>query len=146
MAKAKNYFSLTDNAKIVAAIRRAEQKTSGEIKVRIENRTFIQVVGRARYLFFKLKVHLTKDRNGVLLYIAVKSKKFAIIGDIGIQKKVGNDFWNDVKAEMSKDLADGKVLEAIIDAVDMTGEKLKEHFPYDGDDKNEVEDEVSYGD
>jgi len=91
---ASKYLTKDEQAQIVKAIESAELNTSGEIRVHLESLCSGDPFKRAVYLFNKLKMHKTKDRNGVLIYIAFESKKFAIIGDSGINEKVSDNFWD----------------------------------------------------
>ena len=93
----KEFISLADNEKIVAAIKEAELNTSGEIRVHIESTCKSNPYDRAVYIFNYLKMYKTVARNGVLIYVAVKSQKFAIIGDEGINNAVPDDFWDKIK-------------------------------------------------
>mgnify|MGYP001009120463 CR=1 FL=1 len=95
-----NFFTSEEKAEILAAVKTAELETSGEIRVHIENNCAEDVLDRAAYIFEKLEMHKTELRNGVLFYVAVKDKKFAILGDAGINAKVSTDFWNNTKETM----------------------------------------------
>ena len=97
MSNAITILNREEDHRIVKAIKQAEMNTSGEIKVHIENHCKGNVEERSLFVFNRLKLNKTKLRNGVLIYLAVKDHKFAILGDEGINKVVGNGFWNDVK-------------------------------------------------
>ncbi|WP_347838713.1 TPM domain-containing protein [uncultured Draconibacterium sp.] len=139
------YFSEADKLQITNAIRVAETNTSGEIRVHIENHCKIEVLDRAAYIFEKLEMHKTELRNGVLFYLAVEDKKFAILGDGGINKLVADDFWESTKDVVIAKLKQGKYAEALADGIVKAGEQLKAHFPYQDDDVNELSDEISFG-
>jgi len=139
------FISKAEQALIVKAIESAELNTSGEIRVHIESSCKSDPVERAIFIFNKLKMFQTKERNGVLIYIAFKSRKFAIIGDSGINAKVPVDFWDDVKAKLLNYLALGDIVSGLTLAIFMSGEKLKEYFPYQTDDTNEQSNEISFG-
>lgn len=139
------FISKAEQALIVKAIESAELNTSGEIRVHIESSCKSDPVERAIFIFNKLKMFQTKERNGVLIYIAFKSRKFAIIGDSGINAKVPVDFWDDVKAKLLNYLALGDIVSGLTLAIFMSGEKLKEYFPYQKDDINEQRNEISFG-
>ena len=117
MTNAKRLLNREEDQRVVEAIRQAERNTSGE----------------------------TKQRNGVLIYLAVKDHKFAILGDEGINKVVGNDFWNDVKDLMQRCFKEGQFVEGLEQGIQRCGEKLKTYFPYQTDDTNEIPDDISYG-
>lgn len=142
----KNFFSKQQKAEIVAAIQAAEKDTSGEIRLHIESSCKGDALERTVKLFEKLKMHATHLRNGVLIYLAVKDKKFAIFGDEGINEVVPDDFWEDVKEEMAGHFKKGDFAAGISMGIRRVGEKLKEYFPYQDDDVNELSDDISIGD
>ena len=141
---ARSFFTKEEQQKIVAAIREAELNTSGEIRVHIENHCKEEALERAAELFYDLKMNHTAARNGILFYLAVKDRKFAIIGDEGINKEVEHDFWNDIKDEMISNFKENKFAEGLIAGILKCGDKLKKHFPYQNDDVNELSDEISF--
>ncbi len=130
--------------KIEAAIKQAELNTSGEIRVHIESSCKIDPYLRAAYIFIKLNMLKTEQRNAVLVYVAPSSHHFAIVGDSGINSNVGAGFWNSVTAQMSADFKEELYVQGICKAVLSIGEKLKLFFPYQTDDINEQHDEVSF--
>ncbi len=144
--KPSEFFSEEEKQKIMEAIREAEKNTSGEIRVHIEKDCKTDVLDRAAYIFEKLKMHKTKLRNGVLFYLAVEDRKFAILGDAGINKVTPDDFWENIKEAMLALFREGKFADGLVKGILMAGEKLKEHFPYQADDINELPDDISYGD
>ena len=131
---------------IKAAIKKAEKITSGEIRVVVEDTCKADVLDRAAHLFRKLKMHETKERNGVLIYVSVDDHKFAIIGDAGIHKIVKDDFWNKIKEEMAQHFRQGQIAEGIIHAIHEAGKALSHHFPCQKDDRDELSDEIFFGD
>ena len=141
---ARSFFTKEEQHNIVAAIKEAELNTSGEIRVHIENHCKEEALERAAELFYDLKMNHTAARNGILFYLAVKDRKFAIIGDEGINKEVEHDFWNDIKAEMISNFKENKFAEGLIVGILKCGDKLKEYFPYQNDDVNELSDEISF--
>ena len=144
--KAKDLFTDDQKELIKLSIENAELDTSGEIRVHIESNCAGDVLDRATYIFDKLGMQKTALRNGVLIYLAVKTRKFAIIGDAGINKVVPSGFWNDVKNIMFDHFRDGKFTEGLSEAITKTGEQLKKYFPYQVDDINELPDDISFGD
>jgi uncharacterized membrane protein len=140
-----NFITLADQELIVKSIESAEMNTSGEIRVHIESSCKSDPIERAVYIFNKLKMFKTKERNGVLIYIAFKSRKFAIIGDTGINAKVPENFWDEVKEKLLNYFALGDIVSGLTLAIYMSGEKLKEYFPYQKDDINEQSNEISFG-
>ncbi len=139
------YFTEQRKQHIVDAIRAAELNTSGEIRVHVDSYCRGEVQQRALAVFKKLKMEATRQRNGVLVYVAMKSHKTAIIGDEGVNAVVPTDFWSDIVADMVKMFAQGQYEEGISDAVTAVGQVLKQHFPYQNDDINELPDEISFG-
>jgi uncharacterized membrane protein len=135
-----------ENEKLIAkAISRAEHQTSGEIRVHIESRCREEVLDRGAWLFKKLKMNETKDRNGVLIYLSVNDRKFAILGDIGINEVVPEGFWNEIKEMMIVHFRKGEFIEGLIYGIEKAGQQLKQYFPWQTDDVNELSDEISYG-
>lgn len=139
-----SFFTSDQQSQIISAIKEAELATSGEVRVHIENHCKKEVLERAAEVFANLKMHKTALRNGVLFYLAVKDKKFAILGDVGINKVVPANFWDAIKSNTiekfkKNDFANG-LSEAIIEA----GKQLKINFPYQSDDINELPDEISF--
>ena len=141
---ARSFFTKEELQKIVAAIKEAELNTSGEIRVHIENHCKEEALERAAELFYDLKMDRTAARNGILFYLAAKDHKFAIIGDEGINKNVEYDFWNDIKDEMVAMFKENKFAEGLIAGILKCGKRLKEYFPYQSDDINELSDEISF--
>ena len=143
--KTSDFFNVEEKRAISEAIRKAELKTSGEIRVHIESQCKIEALDRAAFIFSKLKMHKTKERNGVLFYIAIVDKKFAIIGDAGINTKVPANFWDEIRSTMFHYFIEKKYVEGLEKGIHMTGEQLKSHFPHQIDDVNELSNEVSFG-
>jgi uncharacterized membrane protein len=140
------FFKPEEETLIIAAIRRAEMQTSGEIRVHLEENPRKEALEEAKRTFFRLGMDKTKDRNGVLILLAPEQKQFAIIGDEGIDKVVEGDFWESERDLLQGYFKKGAFCAGIVAAVDLIGEKLKAYFPYEGDDKNELSDDISYGD
>jgi len=135
-------FSAADKKAIAAAIAAAEDHTSGEVRVYFEQNTGGHpVLERAREAFVYLKMHETRDRNGVLFYIAFDDHQFAVIGDEGIHQKVQQAFWDGLRVVLSEHFAREAFVEGLSKAIAIVGTKLKEHFPRQEDDRNELPDE-----
>jgi len=135
-----------EKLKVTNAIKEAEKNTSGEIRVHIENHCKGNILDRASEVFAILNMHKTALRNGVLFYIALKDKKFAILGDAGINHKVPSNFWDAIKEQMQILLKEGKTADALASGIAQAGVALKSHFPYETDDINELSDEISFQD
>ena len=144
MSNAITILNREEDHRIVKAIKQAEMNTSGEIKVHIENHCKGNVEERSLFVFNRLKLNKTKLRNGVLIYLAVKDHKFAILGDEGINNVVEDGFWNDVKDLMLNYFKEGRFTEGLEQGIQRCGEKLKAFFPYQSDDINEIPDDISY--
>ena len=142
---ANELFSDVEGRAIVDAIKEAEKATSGEIRLHVENKCKGDVLDRAAEVFSLLNMHKTKLRNGVLFYLAVDDHKFAIIGDAGINQKVEDHYWGDIKEHMLARFKAEAIVLGLCEGIKMSGQSLKEHFPALADDENEITDEISYG-
>lgn len=142
---ARNFFTHDEEEEIKHAILNAELDTSGEIRVHLENSCQGDVLDRAAAVFKLLKMHDTELRNGVLIYLAVKNRKFAIIGDSGINAVVDKDYWERLKLNMLNEFRNEHFASGLVGAITETGKILKEYFPYRSDDKNELPDDISFG-
>jgi uncharacterized membrane protein len=145
----RQLFSEQDFDAITEAIRRAEATTSAEIRVHLERRVHRlpgqrpDALRRARKVFAHLGMHLTAERHGVLIYLAVEDRKLAIVGDEGIHGRVGDAYWERVRDLMIGTLREGRPLDAVLTGLAETGRVLAEHFPRRPDDRNELSDDVS---
>ena len=142
--KASSFFTKEQQARILASVGEAEMATSGEIRVHIETSCTEDVLDRASWIFKKLGMHKTTERNGVLFYLAVSDRKFAIIGDAGINAKVPVGFWDEIGALLQKNFREGKFTEGLAEGIVLAGKQLKTHFPFSKDDVNELSDEISF--
>lgn len=142
---AKDALSNKDRQAVLSAIEKAELNTSGEIRVHMENHCNGDTLDRALEIFEKLKMHQTELRNGVLIYLALKDHRFAILGDEGIDCRVPDDFWEDIRQHMQGHFKEGRLAEGLIEGIQMAGNQLGEHFPYQSDDKNELPNDISFG-
>jgi len=143
----KALTAITDDQRIAIkeAIRKAELRTSGEIRVFFEDHSEDGPLNRAAFIFDELGMNKTALRNGVLIYIAFVDRKFAIIGDAGINERVGAAFWDDIKAKMLQNFSAGKMADGIIEAIGASGEALARYFPFERNDSNELSDDVVFG-
>jgi uncharacterized membrane protein len=142
--KASTFFTKDQQTQILEAVKEAEKATSGEVRVHIETTCPEDVLDRAAWLFGKLGMQKTTLRNGVLFYLAVNDKKFAIIGDAGINAVVPAGFWDAISLLLSRNFREGHFTEGLCEGIIMAGQQLKAHFPYHGDDVNELSDEISF--
>ncbi|MFZ4547357.1 MAG: TPM domain-containing protein [Bacteroidales bacterium] len=144
MSTARNFFTDKQQEDIRLAIMNAELDTSGEIRVHIENTCTGDALDRALAVFNKLEMDKTENRNGVLIYLAVKNRKFAIIGDKAIHEVVTENYWDSTKNMMLNHFRENQFTEGLIEAITETGKKLKKYFPYKTNDVNEISDEISF--
>ena len=145
--KKKEFFSAEEKQQLVDAIQKAEQRTSGEVRLYIESKCrFVDPMDRAKEIFLELGMHKTELRNATLIYIAVDDHQAAILGDEGIHQKVGADYWQAEVTKMLLQFKSQNLVEGICVAVTDLGEALYRYFPYNSDtDKNELPDEIVFG-
>jgi uncharacterized membrane protein len=143
--KPKVFINQVDDAKVVDAIARAERQTSGEIRVFISEHEALDALAEAKKQFTLLGMQKTEQRNGVLIFIAPKSQTFAVVGDVGVHTKSGDNFWDTTTGKMRALFKDGKLTEALLAGIESIGEVLKEHFPCAKDDRNELPNELEGG-
>ncbi|MGI8966646.1 MAG: TPM domain-containing protein [Limisphaerales bacterium] len=136
--KSKEFISQLDEEKIIAAISAAEKKTSGEIRVYISNKKREDALAFAQKRFVKLGMTRTRQRNGVLIYLAPAARKFAVVGDSGIHEKCGQTFWHETRDAMTDLLKQELYTEAIVMAVNEIGTLLSRHFPFRPGDTDEL--------
>jgi len=139
------FLTSNEEAEIVEAIRIAENTTSGEIRVHIEQKCDIDTYEHALEVFHLLKMNNTQQRNGVLIYVAVDNKSFVILGDQGINNIVGADFWNSTRDKISNQFKSGNFKQGLIDGITEAGKALSQHFPWNDDDKDELDNSISKG-
>lgn len=145
MSKIEAFLSPDEEQDIIKAIRIAEQNTSGEIRIHIENSSKLDAFERAMEVFHYLKMDNTKQQNGVLIYVAVEDKHFVIYGDKGINEVVPNGFWDSTKDAIQSQFKHGNFKQGLIEGVLKAGKQLEKHFPWIHGDKNELSDDISKG-
>ncbi|MBK8845358.1 MAG: TPM domain-containing protein [Bacteroidetes bacterium] len=139
-------FTEEERNAILAAIAEAEKNTSGEIRVFIDDHCHqSSPLDKAAYTFNQLEMYNTKLRNGVLIYLSIQDRKFAIIGDTGIHDKVGDGFWHSTRDIIMEHLRTNKVTEGIIAGVREAGNALSKHFPFEKSDQNELPNNLIFG-
>lgn len=141
------FFSEKEKDAILLAIKKAEQRTSGEVRVFIENRCrFVNPIDRAAELFFLLKMDKTADRNAVLVYLAMKDRQFAVFADEGIYKALGKEYWTREAEAMLQAFSSENYGTGLVTVINDVGESLYQHFPYNEKvDKNELPDDIVFG-
>ena len=143
----KKFFLLEEEHRVVEAIRAAEKRTSGELRVFIESKCrYVDPVDRAAEVFFGLQMERTQDRNAVLVYVAYKHQQAAIFGDEEIHRLVGEKFWETEVSKMLRHFADKDFTEGLIAIIHDIGEVLSKEFPYEQVDRNELPDDIVFGD
>lgn len=143
MLSSNSMLTAQEREDIQEVIRLAEQKTSGEIRVHVDKKCSDDPLKRAVEVFNKLRMFETKQRNGVLIYLSFSDRKLAIIGDQGINNVVPNDFWESTKNELIFRFKRNEFAQGIMDAVTEAGKQLKQYFPIQSDDKNELSNEIT---
>lgn len=145
MSKVEDFLTAQQEKDIIKSIKKAEKNTSGEIRIHIEKSTEKPPMERALEVFYSLNMDKTQLRNGVLFYVAVESKQFAILGDEGINAKVPENFWDSEKEIVLSHFKNGDFSKGLELAIVEVGDKLKVFFPYQSIDSNELSDEISKG-
>ena len=145
--KRKEFFTDEEKQSIVDAVRIAEQRTSGEVRVFVESHCrYVNAIDRAVEIFENLQMQRTELRNATLVYVAIKDRQLAVFGDEGIHQKVGNEYWAHEVVKMINAFNRDNIAEGIRQCVLNIGEALAMHFPYDrGTDKNELPDDIVFG-
>ncbi|QQS31184.1 MAG: TPM domain-containing protein [Sphingobacteriales bacterium] len=146
MLTAKDFFSKQEQIDIVCAIRDAETQTSGEVRVHIEDNCPQETLDRAASVFETLELHKTAQRNSILFYLSVQDHKFAVIGDAGINLLVPEHFWEEIRDKVLKYFSAKQYSKGLVEGITIAGNKLREFFPYQENDINELPDEISFGD
>jgi uncharacterized membrane protein len=141
----KSFFDKIDHDRIVAAIAAAENQNSGEIRVHLHHRKVTDPREAGKRVFEKLGMTNTAHRNAVLIFVAPRSRNFAILGDAGIHEKCGDDFWNKAAENLSAHFRDGKFTDGLVAAIEDLGRVLAEHFPRKGEDRDELPNEIDEG-
>lgn len=142
---ADEFLSRAEAELVKQAVIAAENRTSGEIRVHLDAAIEEDVLAHAAFVFEELGMHRTKDRNGILLYISVPSRRVAVLGDKGIHEKLGNAYWQGVIDLVLGCFREERYCEGLCAGVQRIGEQLREHFPHQRDDVNELGDEISIG-
>ncbi|MCR8669038.1 TPM domain-containing protein [Aestuariibaculum sp. M13] len=145
MSKVEDFLTESEEQEVVEAIRKAELKTSGEIRVHLEKTSKGDAYKRALEVFHLLKMDNTKEQNGVLIYVAVEDKAFVICGDKGINDVVPKDFWNSTKDVIQSHFKAGNFKQGLVDGVLKAGKELETHFPWQHGDVNELSNDISKG-
>ena len=142
--KASKFLSQLRHDDIVAAIREAEQQTSGEIRVFVSRKPVADPVPVAQAYFLKMKMDRTRHRNGVLIFVAPPTRKFAVIGDAGVHSHCGDFFWRELTDEMAGHFRKSEFTTGLVHAIRKAGQLLAQHFPAAPGDRNELSDNIAH--
>lgn len=145
MPEYPDFFNESERQEILKAIKEAERQCSAELRVHLEDFCDHHPQDRAAFVFEELGMHETALRNGVLIYLAVVDHDFAIIGDIGIHQHVGPMFWQECRDEMQTNFQEGRFKQGVLAGIAKAAERLREFFPPNADDRNELPDDISMG-
>ncbi len=137
------HLTKQDKKDIVQAIVQAEKMTSGEIRVHLQKKCKEDVMHEAKKIFHRLKMHKTRHKNAVLIFVALESRKFAILGDSGIHGHVGDLFWNQTRDKIASYFSKGQLKEGIITGIQDAAQKLQHHFPRNTNDDNQLSNDVT---
>ncbi|MGE0566778.1 MAG: TPM domain-containing protein [Bacteroidia bacterium] len=140
----KKPLTKKEEERIISAIAKAESLTSGEIRVHFDSKKVNDPVKKAEEVFNSIGMTATKEQNGILFYINIRDKAFAIVGDKGIHDKVTQDFWNAISNTVISKIKQGELVVGLEESIILCGEKLKKYFPIQSDDKNELPNSISY--
>ncbi len=139
-------LAIIDDDRIKTAIAAAEKCTSGEIRVSVSRFFYGSVRHAAEKAFNRMGMRNTRDRNGILFFVVPSRHRFVVVGDEGIHRKVGQEFWDQLVAAMAGDFREGKFNEGLLHGIVECGRLLAAHFPHQGErDVNELPDDIDFG-
>ena len=138
----RKFVSQLAHERIHAAIHAAEEKSSGEIRVMVSHKAAPNPVAMAQEAFGRLGMQATKHRNAVLIFVAPRSRTFAVVGDQAVHAKCGDDFWRELAEAMTAHFKRGEFTDGLLHGINRAGELLAAHFPREPDDKNKLPDDV----
>ncbi len=139
----RKFMSEADLEVVKRAIAEAESGTSAEIRVHLDHACPGDAVLRASEVFQRLGMHRTAQRHGVLIYVAVKHRRLAVIGDEGIHARVGAAYWQRLVEGMLGHFRSRHPRDGFVHALGELASVLSRHFPRRPDDDNELADDVS---
>ncbi|MFM9007886.1 MAG: TPM domain-containing protein [Bacteroidota bacterium] len=142
--RAPDFFSAGDRQRIADSVSAAESLTSSEIRVFIDDKCKGDPVEKAAWVFQKLGMEKTRDRNAVLLYLAMEDHCFAVFGDTGVYERLGQTYWDDLGLKMQAEFRAGRFTDGIIAGLSELGMRLRDHFPKKQDDTNELPDAPAF--
>jgi uncharacterized membrane protein len=144
--RTREFLTKLEHDRIVQAIREAEMKTSGEIRVLIQRgKLKSDPLVAAQRKFHRLGMHKTHQRNAVLIFVAPRAHKFAIVGDRAIHEKCGDEFWQQTVDKMRMHFQTEKFTHALVEVISEIGKVLAAHFPKASSNTNELPDAIAEG-
>jgi uncharacterized membrane protein len=144
--RAREFLSKVEHDRIVHAIREAEANTSGEIRVFVQRGELNgNPLVAAQKRFHQLRMHQTRERNAVLIFVAPRAHKFAVVGDKAIHEKCGDEFWRRIIEGMRAHFQNEKFSHALVEAIQEIGKLLAAHFPKKSTSANQLPDDVVQG-
>lgn len=144
--RTKAFLNQLDHERIVGAIKAAEAKSTGEIRVFVQRgESEEDPVIAAQKKFHELKMDATKERNGILIFVLPRAREFAVVGDEGVHQKCGPEFWQRLVESMREHFKREEFTDALVEAIETAGQLLAQHFPRQGSDRNELSDQVVQG-
>jgi uncharacterized membrane protein len=141
-----SFLRQLDHDRIVTAIKAAESKTSGQIRVFLQRGTFEEdALERAQKKFVQLRMQKTRERNAILILVAPRVQKFAVVGDEGVHQKCGEQFWKELVKKMRGHFLREEFTDALVEGVESAGQLLARYFPKTGSSTNELPDDIVEG-
>jgi uncharacterized membrane protein len=140
------FLSKLDHDRIVRAIAEAEKKSSGEMRVYVQRGHLKgDAINAAQKQFRKLGMQKTQEHNGVLIFVAPRARKFAVVGDEGVHQKCGEEYWQRLIDSMREHFKKEDFNQALLEAIEKTGQLLAQHFPKIETGKDELPNEIVEG-
>ena len=139
-----NFLNRDEQARVVSAIRTAEERTSGELRIHLERHCPGDPLNRAAEVFSRLGMDKTGLRNGVLIYCALKDRRFAVYGDAGIHERLGQTYWQELVDHVQQEIRGNSLAAGLALAAESIGKNLSDHFPRSADDRDELPDDISF--
>ena len=144
LERMKHFLTSSEEQEVVQAIHDAELRTTGEIRVIITSKWIFRLQHYAWKAFHRLGMTNTAARNGALIVVMARRRRFVVIGDQGLAEKVEPSYWENIASIMSAKLKDGQRSDALISAINLLTETLAQHWPADGKNPDELPNEIAY--
>lgn len=140
----KSFLTPAEADRIATAIHAFETRTSGEIRVHLAERTLGEPTAAATRVFHRVGMTRTRDRNGVLFFVSIRDRRFAVVGDRGIHEAVPSEFWSGIIARVESGFREGRFADGLVEGIEMAGTALASHFPPRPGDVNELPDAMTH--